>query len=525
MKRIIDSIKSNIQKKWTGKMSQEMLINVSEGQECRVAVITQGVLDELYMERAHLVSHVGNMYKGVVTNIEPGIQAAFVDFGLGKNGFLHISDLHPKYFTGKDASEKIGKRKSLSQRPPIQKCLKKGREVIVQVTKEGVNTKGPTLTTYLSIPGKHIVMMPWMDRVGVSQKIEDEDERKRLRKILAELDLIDDTGFIIRTAAVGATKRSLQSDVAYLERLWKAIEKKINKTKAPCEIYQESDLVIRTIRDIFTSKVSKIIVDSESVAKRIRDFLGIVQPRLTNRVNFYEGKTPLFHKYGIEKEISKIQSSVVELKSGGSIVIEQTEALVAIDVNSGKYRKQENAEQTALKINVEAAIEIVRQLKLRDMGGLIICDFIDMRESVNKRQVEKVFRSELKDDRARSKALRMSAFGLIELTRQRMRPSIQSSTYLQCSHCKGTGIIKNLESQSIEIMRTIHLAAANKGVAMIELSVSQELSDFLQNNNRAILVQLEQNTSQKIIIKGDPECVGENFRIICTNDRGSVIRS
>jgi ribonuclease E len=524
MKRIIDSIKSNIQKKWTGKMSQEMLINVSEGQECRVAVINQGVLDELYMERAHLVSHVGNMYKGVVTNIEPGIQAAFVDFGLGKNGFLHISDLHPKYFTGKDTSEKIGKRKSLSQRPPIQKCLKKGREVIVQVTKEGVNTKGPTLTTYLSIPGKHIVMMPWMHRVGVSQKIEDDDERKRLRKILDELTLPEETGFIIRTAAVGATKRSLQSDIAYLERLWKAIQVKIDSSKPPCEIYQESDLVIRTIRDIFTSKIGKIVVDSEVVAKRIRDFLGIVQPRLKKRVSFYEEKTPLFHKYGIEKEISKIQSSMVELKSGGSIVIEQTEALVAIDVNSGRYRKQENAEQTALNINVEAAKEIVRQLKLRDMGGLIICDFIDMRENANKRQVEKVFRTELKNDRARSRALKMSAFGLIELTRQRMRPSLQSSTYLQCSHCAGTGVIKNLESQSIEIMRTIHLAAARKGVVKIELFVSQELSDFLQNANRAVLVRLEQESEIEVRVSGDPACVGENYRITCFNERGSVVK-
>lgn len=505
-------------------MSKEMLINFAEGQECRVAVINEGVLDELYIERANLVSHVGNMYKGVVTNIEPGIQAAFIDFGINKNGFLHISDLHPKYFTRNAASEKIGKRKALSQRPPIQKCLKKGREVIVQVTKEGVSTKGPTLTTYLSIPGKHIVMMPWMHKVGVSQKIEDDDERRRLRGVIDDIKLPEEMGFIIRTAAAGATKRSLQKDISYLERLWKSIQKKSDSSKGPSEIYQESDLVIRTIRDIFTSKIGRIVVDSESVAKRIRDFLGIVQPRLKKRVVFYDGKTPLFHKYGIEKEISKIQSSRVELKSGGSIVIEQTEALVAIDVNSGRYRKQENAEQTALKINVEAAKEIVRQLKLRDMGGLIICDFIDMRENANKRQVEKVFRAELRADRARSRALRMSSFGLIELTRQRMRPSLQSSTYLQCPHCVGTGVIKNIQSQSIEIMRTIHLAAARKDIVKIELSVSQEVADFIQNVNRGVLAQIEKESSRIVQVHADPVCVGETFKIICYNERGSVVK-
>ncbi len=357
-------------------MSNEMLVNISEGEESRVAVVEDGSLEELYIERASLASHVGNIYKGKVVNVEPGIQAAFVDFGLNKNGFLHVSDLHPKYFSGKgdkgDKGEKIGRRKSVHQRPPIQKCLKKGREIIVQVTKEGINTKGPTLSTYISLPGKYIVLMPWMHRTGVSQKIEDEDERKRLRSIVDELKVPKDSGFIVRTAAQLATKRELQTDLSYLGRLWSAIRKRIDTVSAPAEMYQESDLVIRTIRDIFTSRIDKIICDNESVTRRIRDFLGIVQPRLRRRATYYDGKTPLFHKYGIEAEISRIQSSHVDLKSGGSLVIEQTEALVAIDVNSGRYRKQESAEKTALKINVEAAREIVRQLRLRDMGGLII---------------------------------------------------------------------------------------------------------------------------------------------------------
>ena len=506
-------------------MAREMLVNVQEGEESRVAVIDNGSLDELYMERASLISHVGNIYKGRIVNIEPSIQAAFVDFGLGKNGFLHISDVHPRYFTGKDGSPgRIGRRKALSERPPIQKCLKKGREIVVQVTKEGINTKGPTLSTYVSMPGKYVVLMPWMHRTGVSQKIEDEDERKRLRKIIAQFEIPKGAGLIIRTAAQGATKRELQNDVAYLNRLWNAIRKRMETETAPVTIYQESDLVIRTIRDIFTNKVSKIICDSETITKRIKDFLGIVQPRLRKRVTTYDGKTPLFHKYDIEKEISKIQSSRVELKSGGYIVIEQTEALVSIDVNSGKYRRQDSAEKTAHKMNVEAAREIVRQLKLRDMGGLIICDFIDMRDVRHRKDVEKTFREELKKDRARSRVLHMSLFGLIELTRQRMRPSLQSSTYLKYPHCGGSGVIKSLESHSIEIMRLLFLAGARADVSRIELSVSPEVEGFLQNQKRGIISELEAESGKHVIINADSNCTGANHNIACYNERGSMVK-
>ncbi|MHC4708117.1 MAG: ribonuclease E/G, partial [Planctomycetota bacterium] len=283
-------------------------------------------------------------------------------------------------------------------------------------------------------------------------------------------------------------------------------------------------LVIRTIRDIFTSKVGKIICDNETITKRIRDFLGIVQPRLRKRATTYNGMTPLFHKYGIEKEISKIQSSRVELKCGGYIVIEQTEALVSIDVNSGKYRRQDSAEKTAYKTNIEAAKEIIRQLKLRDMGGLIICDFIDMRNIRHKRDVEKIFREELKKDRARSRVLRMSLFGLIELTRQRMRPSLQSSTYLKCSHCGGSGIIKSLESHSIEIMRLLFLAGARGDICRIELNVSPEVEGFLQNQKRGIISELEAESNKRVIINADPNCAAGNYNITCYNELGSIVR-
>ena len=322
-------------------MAREMLINMAEREECRVAVVEDGSLEELYVERASLSSHVGNIYKGKIVNIESGIQAAFIDCGTGKNGFLHISDLHPRHFSsaGSRHTESVGRRKALKERMPIQNCLHKGQELIVQITKEGINTKGPTLSTYLALPGKYLVMMPWMRKHGVSHKIEDEDERTRLRQILEESKPPKGTGFIIRTAGQGCSKKDIQNDLRYLKRLWTAIEKRIETEKPPGELYQESDLVIRTLRDVFNSKISRIICDSESVARKIRDFLSIATPRLKKRVTYYDSKVPLFHKYRIEDEIAKVQSRTVELKGGGSIVIEQTEALVSIDVNSGRYRK------------------------------------------------------------------------------------------------------------------------------------------------------------------------------------------
>ncbi|MCH7559343.1 MAG: Rne/Rng family ribonuclease [Planctomycetes bacterium] len=507
-------------------MAREMLINVAESEECRVAVIENGSLEELYIERASLSSHVGNIYKGKVVNIESGIQAAFIDFGIGKNGFLHISDLHPRYFSrvGGKHAENIGRRKSLRERPPIQNCLRNGRELVVQVTKEGLRTKGATLSTYLALPGKYLVMMPWMRKHGVSHKIEDEDERTRLRQILDDSNPPKGQGFIIRTAGQGCSKRDVQNDLRYLGRLWRTIEKRIETEKTPGELYQESDLVIRTMRDVFNSKISNIICDSENVVRKIREFFAIAAPRLKRRVTYYDGKVPLFHKYRIEEEIAKVQSRRVELKSGGSIVIEQTEALVSIDVNSGRYRKQKNAEQTAYESNIEAAAEIARQLRLRDLGGLIICDFIDMRDARHRKAVEKAFRIAVKTDRARSRILSISRFGVVEMTRQRMRPSLQSATYLACRHCGGTGFVKSHESLAIEIIRLLNLSASEEQIKRIELFVSPEVADYLQNTKRTAIAQVEQLNNKRVIIHSASNYAGEKHDLVCYNQRGSVVK-
>ena len=506
-------------------MAREMLINVAEREECRVAVVEDGSLEELYVERASLSSHVGNIYKGKVANIESGIQAAFIDFGVGRNGFLHISDLHPKYYTGSGKnSESIGRRKALKERPPIQDCLRKGRELVLQVTKEGLKTKGATLSTYLAMPGKYLVMMPWMKKHGVSHKIEDDDERKRLRGILDQCKPPKGQGFIIRTAGQGCSKKDIQNDLRYLARLWKAIEKRIETEKNPGELYRESDLVIRAMRDVFNTKIARIICDSENVVRKIREFLSIAAPRMKRRVTFYDGKVPLFHKYRIEDEINKIQSRKVELKCGGSIVIEQTEALVSIDVNSGRYRKQKSAEQTAFESNLEAADEIARQLRLRDLGGLIICDFIDMRSAKHRKDVEKAFRTAVKTDRARSKILRISRFGVVEMTRQRMRPSLQSSTYLACPNCAGSGFVKSHESLAIEIIRLLNLSVSKEQIRRIELAVSPEVADYLQNEKRAAITQIEQLSDKRVVIHAAFDYAGEKHDLVCYNARGSVVK-
>ncbi|MFQ5805303.1 MAG: ribonuclease E/G, partial [Phycisphaerae bacterium] len=323
---------------------KEMIINVVPREECRIAIMEKGKLQEIYLERASAENYVGNIYKGIVTNVEPSIQAAFVDFGQGKNGFLHISDLHPQCFPdGEGNAENVGRKMPRRNRPPIQRCLRRGQQLLVQITKEGIGTKGPTLTAYLSIPGRFLVMMPGMRQIGVSRKIEDDEARHKLRKQLLDLALPEDIGFIARTAALDRTKRELQSDLNYLSRLWKAVQTRIANQKAPAEIYTESDLVIRTIRDVYTSDISRIVVDDHDVATRAHEFLSIFSPRSRDTVVEYDQTEPIFHRYGIEAELERLHSRHVPLKSGGSLVIDQTEALVAVDVNSGRFRTEDDA--------------------------------------------------------------------------------------------------------------------------------------------------------------------------------------
>jgi len=507
------------------RRGREMVINVSAGDECRIAVLNDGRLEDLFIERASTLSHVGNIYKGRVANVEPSIQAVFVDFGLAKNGFLHISDVQPQYFPNhKGESEDVGRKIPRHNRPPIQKCFRRGQEVIVQVVKEGVGTKGPTLSTYLSIPGRFLVMMPGMSRHGVSRKIEDEATRREMREMLKQLTLPANMGFILRTAGLGQSKRELQRDLSYLTRLWKGVVERIKRHSAPAELYQESDLVKRTIRDVYTSEFTRVVVDDPGAAQRAREFLAIAMPRSKPTIEVYSEREPLFHRLDIENEIDLIHMRHVPLASGGSIVIDSTEALVAIDVNSGRFRSVDDAEESAYRINLEAADEIARQLKLRDLGGLIVCDFIDMRLERHKRAVEKALRDALKRHKEHARALRMSAFGIIEMTRQRQGPSYRYNVFFDCPHCKGAGLVKMPESMTLDVMRFVQLATHNEQVQTVKVTVASDVAFQILNNKRAMITQIEVDTGKRVVIRGEPSYTSDQIDRVCEDAQGRPVQ-
>ncbi len=481
-----------------------MLINYVHDEECRIAILQDEQLQELYTERTSDDLHVGNIYHGKVTNVEPSIGAAFVDFGLERNGFLHISDLHPKYFPGTgETIERVGKKIPRRDRPPIQDALKRGQEVLVQVLKEGIGTKGPTLTSYLSIPGRFLVLMPGMEQLGVSRKIEDDQIRRDARRTLDQLDLPAGFGFIIRTAGIGKTKTQLKRDLAYLQRLWKTIDQRMKQSSGPCELYTESDLIIRTIRDVLTPDINRIIVDNPTAAQRARDFLRIAMPRGGTKVVHYNDAIPMFDAFDIEHQIDSINSREIPLECGGSLVFDQTEAMVTVDVNSGKFRGNNDSETTAYMTNIEAVDEIARQLHLRDMGGLIVLDLIDMYQTKHRKEIENRFRNNLKTDRARTKVLRINELGLLSLTRQRMRPSLKKALYLQCPTCHGSGHILRPESVAINLIRRLAVVLSNPRVNRIELILHPNVISVFISSKKKALLKLEETHNKHIDIRSD----------------------
>ena len=564
-------------------MKKEILINVAQPEECRIAIVEDGSLEELYIERASQDNYVGNIYKGKIVNLEPSIQAAFVDFGVGRNGFLHISDVEPQYFRqggydpskldkedddrgefrrdnrrrddrGRRGRDEEGSRRGRDGgrdsngeneggsrgdrhrgrrrdhhggrprfKPPIQEIFRKGDEVLVQVIKEGIGTKGPTLSTYISVPGRYLVLMPALGRVGVSRKIEDDDDRRRLRDAMLDLSPPKGLGFIVRTAGQGRTRRDLSRDLAYLLRLWKVIVRRIKKHSAPVDIYEESDMIIRTIRDVFTSDVDMIYIDEKSAYERAKEFLQLVMPKYSDRLQYYDGSEPLFYKFKLEQELANIHRREVKLKEGGSIVIDQTEALVAIDVNSGNFRTDDSAEETAYQLNMSAAREIARQLRLRDLGGVIVNDFIDMRKERHRRNVERLLRDAMKRDRARTKILRTSPFGLIEMTRQRIRPSLKRSVFADCPCCTGRGVVKTDESMAIEVIRRLMLASHNPDVSKVSVRVNDKAAGYLNNKKRRDLAALEEEGTMTVQIHGAENSFPEYLEIECTDSRGNAV--
>ena len=528
---------------------KEMLINVLQPEECRIAILENNRLEELYVERKSIEAFAGNIYRGKIVNLEPSIQAAFVDFGVGRNGFLHISDVEPQYFRqgGYDPEEIMRESDEMADaaakkaretgrgnqhaykggrprnKPPIQEIFKRGDEVLVQVIKEGIGTKGPTLSTYISIPGRYLVLMPNLSRVGVSRKIEDEDDRRRLKRCLRALSPPKGLGFIVRTAGAGRNEKELERDLDYLLRLWKSIVKRIKETDQPGVIYEESDLIIRTIRDIYSDDIDRILIDEKESYQKAKDFLKMVMPRVVDRLTLFDGDVPLFHKYKLEKEIVKINQRQVQLPDGGSIVIDPTEALVAIDVNSGSFRSSGSAEENACRLNMAAAKEIARQLRLRDLGGVIVNDFIDMRKESHRRKVERTLRDAMANDRARTKILRTSPFGLIEMTRQRVRPSLKRSIYRDCPCCQARALVKTAESMSIEVIRTLALAVNNSHIERVTVRVNIEVAAHLNNRKRRDVMEMEDAGNMTVQILGSEALYPEHLELDCRDANGERV--
>lgn len=480
----------------TSPTKKRMFISVLPGEQIEVGLDENGLLLEYYLDMLHQRKLKGNIYKGVVHNIDVNLQAAFVDYGGGKNGFLQIAEIHPEYW---QANQEVGESRKF---PPIQKALKLGQEVLVQVVKEPAGNKGAFLTTWLSLAGRFLVLTPGQEQIGVSRKVTKHEERERLREMMNGIDPGQGLGVIVRTVGEGATKTTLKNDLQYLKRLWRDIRKKATEVSAPAQIYQEPGLSERAVRDYLTDDITEIWVDNENEAEKVSAMVALLFPRKKNLVRLYSGNgQSLWEYFDLEKQLEQIYSREVGLPSGGRLVFDQTEALMAIDINSGKISGKNNFEAMAYKTNMEASEAIARQLRLRDVGGQVVIDFIEMQEKKHVLEVEKKLRQAMKNDRARHDVSRMSAFGLLELVRQRMGSSALSICMETCAACGGTGLRRNLEWQALQTLRELRQKILRSSDPVYTLEVNQELGMYLLNNKRDSLSTLERDLGKKLEIR------------------------
>ena len=479
-------------------MSKEILINI-EPQEKRVAIVTDGRLDEYYIERPIDKTIVGNIYKGKIEAVLPSIGAAFVDIGLPKKGFLYLSEIE-SVFESSDAPTQTAVKEA-----------KKGQEVLVQVVKEGFGTKGPRLSTHIGIAGRYLVLMPLEKQVGISRRIEDDGERRRLREIFNELKLPKDAGFIVRTAAMNKTKQELSSDAQFLYKLWKRLEKVTQNKKAPSVIYEEYDLTLRAIRDSFTEDVTKLVVDSKEEFFRIRRFMVTFLKHLVRKVELYRGDN-LFEEKDVEKQINKIFESRVYMKSKAYLIIEPTEGLVVIDVNSGGFKKKIEQEEMAFKVNCEAAVEAARQLVLRDLGGIIVIDFIDMQREGHRREVLNILKRALNEDKAKYDILGISKFGLVEMTRERIHKTAQMLSYSPCPYCEGRSRVKSSLTMAVFTLKELRRFLKGKSLKQINVVLAPGVVDELLKE-KDNLVDIERRFRTKINLVSNPACHIEQIKI------------
>ncbi|BDQ37701.1 ribonuclease [Pseudodesulfovibrio nedwellii] len=477
------------------KKRQKMFISVLPGEQVEVVIAEEGKVNEYYVEMVHQAKTKGNIYKGYIHNIDNGLQAAFINYGAERNGFLQIDEVHPEYYTG-NFTQKKGARY-----PLMQKVLKAGQEVLVQVVKEPTGKKGAFLTSYLSLPGRSFVYTVGRSQMGVSRKIENEKERTRLKKALESFETTEGVGLIARTAAVGQSKTALERDFKYLNRLWTDIRSNAQKEKAPVIVYKELGLAARAVRDYLTSDVTEVWVDDKETYDQISKFVKLAFPRKNNLVRLHdENDLSLLERFNLVKQVEEIYTREASMPSGGRLVFDATEALTAVDINSGKIGGERNFQKMALKTNVEAAKEIARQLRLRDIGGQVVIDFIEMKNPKDCREVEKVMRAELKNDRARTDVSRISSFGLMELVRQRLGSSAIAISTEACPCCKGTGIRRNMEWQALQALKEIHRDIRKPGMDRVEHDCEEELAIYLLNTKRGILTDLENRYGKEIHI-------------------------
>jgi len=478
------------------KETLKILINAVDPEESRIATVRGNHLVDFSIETAAGELTRGNIYKGVIMHVESSLQAAFVDYGAEKHGFLQQQEIHSDNFRT-NVSGKPNKS------PSIRELVARGQEVLVQITKEPFLNKGANLTTFIALPGRHTVLMPGGRHLGVSRKIEDEKERQRLKDIIDTLAVPEGLGVIIRTAGQDQNKKELARDVRYLVRLWQDIKKKYQAQKGPGLLYKERHLAIRVIRDLYNMDVSEIMIDHKDVFREVRNFMRIIAPRQMRIVKHYQSARPLFSKYELESQISSIYARKVELPSGASLVITPTEALVAIDVNSGKSTRQGSLEETAYATNMEAAAEIARQLRLRDLGGLIVIDFIDMREMKHRQALFKAMKEFVKIDRARITIAMLSRFGLMELSRQRLGPSIEYGSYVVCRNCGGKGIVPGTEKLALDFMRLLRIESLKDNIKLIKATVPASVADYLLNKKRREILEIEVKRNLAIVIVPD----------------------
>jgi ribonuclease G len=494
-------------------MANEIIINVRP-YETRVALLEDRVLAELYVERTKDRGIMGNIYKGKVIKVLPGMQAAFVDIGLEKAAFLYVSDV----YGGMEYYEEMGFQGEeintyFNPSSQIEDLLSEGQEILVQVSKEPLGTKGTRITSHITLPGRYLVFMPTVDHVGVSRRIKDEKERRRLREIVHAIKP-PSGGFIVRTASEGADAEEVQNDMEFLLRLWSNIQKKKESSPAPSLLHSDLTVVLRVIRDILSPQVNRIVLDSTEEYENILSFVNTYMPRLKYDIVLYEGKEPIFDAYAVEMEIDKILGRKVWLKSGGYIVIDMPEALVAIDVNTGRYVGKRNLADTILKTNLEAAKEIAYQLRLRNIGGIIIIDFIDMEREGDNEKVYQALEEALKKDRQKTTIFKISELGLVEMTRKRTRENISRVLGESCPYCEGAGLVKSKATICYDILREIERASSELGGRNVMVEVNPEVAGMLYEEERSGVEELERKLKKKIVIKGRPGFHQEQFTIL-----------